>query len=139
MRFLALIVFVVANISIRAQQVNDRNLFRYDEVKRLYSKSSTNHSAFKNTYTNSLRGYIGVKRTSTNQPKFFVRPLLDFSFGLQNKEQSQLEGMGGGLEVQFRHKKWNSGISYLLNKQRYAAYQSAFINKNKVGRQLLTK
>jgi len=132
MRFLALIVLIVANIIGYAQQVNDRNLFHYDEVKRLYLKASINHSAFKNTYSDSVSGYVGLKRKSTNQPKFFVRPLLDLSFGVQNKSQSKLEGTGGGVEVQFRHKNWKSGISYLLNNQRYAAYQSAFINKNKV-------
>jgi hypothetical protein len=132
MRFLALIVFVFANITAYGQQVNDRNLFRYNEVKRQYFKESASHSAFKNTYSDSLSGYIGVKRISSNSTQFFVRPLIDFSFGLQNEEQSQLEGVGVGLELQFRHKKWHSGISYLFNKQRYAAYQSAFINKNKV-------
>ena len=131
MRFLILFLPIIFSATVFSQQVNERNLFRYEEVKGSYLKDSEQHSAFKKSYSDSIIGY-SLFFKNKKETQLFIRPLVDLSVISQELNNDQPKGAGIGAELKFKRKKWNAGISFLRNNQQYVGYQSRFIVKNKV-------
>lgn len=131
MRFVLITVNFILSVTVFSQQVNERNLFQYQQVKEAYSKGSERHTALKSSYSDSIVGYTllfsGLKETQLS-----IRPLVDLSIVSQESNSQQPKRFGVGAEARVKHKKWNAGISYLLNHQQYVDYQDRYIEKNKV-------
>ncbi|MFT7085731.1 MAG: hypothetical protein ACJAV5_001452, partial [Vicingaceae bacterium] len=131
MRFLLLLVNLVLSVTVFSQQVNERNLFQYDQVKEDYLKGSKQHTALKKSYSDSISGYSLFFR-DRKKTQLSINPLVDFSIASQESTSGQFKGLGAGAVLRFNHKKWNAGISYLVNHQQYIGYQDRYIEKNKV-------
>jgi len=131
MRFLLLLVQVVFCLNVFSQQVNERNLFQYNSVKDSYLKGSNKHTAFKTNFLDSIYGYSFFFKNK-KETQLYIRPLVDFSVGSERSNSALANGLGVGAEIRFQHKKWNAGVSYLLNRQHYVAYQNQYIEENKV-------
>ncbi|MDB4082807.1 hypothetical protein N9502_00870 [Vicingaceae bacterium] len=131
MRSVLIIVNLLLCEIVFSQQVNDCNLFQYKRLKEEYTKGSKRHTALKRSYSDSLVGYSLLFRNS-KETQFTIRPLVDLSIVSQESNSRHPKGFGAGAEGRFKHKKWNAGISYLLNHQQYLDYQNRYIEKNKV-------
>lgn len=130
MRFLAVYTLLLIGSSVFAQQVNERNLFQYNEIKKAYWKNSQQHTSFKESYSDSIAGYQIIFKDEA-KPQFKMSPLVDFS--ITNQSSPDLfKGLGLGSEFRFQHKKWNAGVSYLINRQQFVDYQNQFVKENKV-------
>ena len=123
MRSVLIIVNLLLCEIVFSQQVNDCNLFQYKRLKEEYTKGSKRHTALKRSYSDSLVGYSLLFRNS-KETQFTIRPLVDLSIVSQESNSRQPKGFGAGAEGRFKHKKWNAGISYLLNHQQYLDYQN---------------
>lgn len=131
MRFLLLLINVFFCVAGFSQQVNERNLFEYEEVKKSYLKDSEQHTAFKKSHSDSISGF-SLLHKDKKETLLTIRPLVDFSIISQELNNGQPKGLGAGAELKFKHKKWNAGFSFLKISQQYVDYQSRFIVKNKV-------
>ena len=100
-------------------------------MKNSYLKDSEKHTAFKKSFSDSICGFPLINKNK-KETQLTIRPLVDFSIISQELNNAQPKGIGVGVELKFKHKKWNVGISYLRNSQQYVDYQSRFIAKNKV-------
>lgn len=128
---------LLVSLSVMAQQTIDRMLFNYDLLKTEYEKGSESHTAFKRTFLDSsnLVAPFEFSFKKGVETQFYITPVMDFSFGVQQEDEQERDGLlgfGVGADVRFVHKKWNAGFVALGNAQQYMNYQDRFIVRNKV-------